>query len=128
MHAHRFAFAVLLVICGFAAGLVVLGRMRTAGEADAQVQSTPRPPASAPAAPAPAAAPVVNASLPDFSRIAERTVPAVVNVSSRQVVRRSNSPFANDPLFGLFGVIALAGHLQEKFQLPYQFFDFPTGL
>ena len=27
-----------------------------------------------------------------------------------------------------FGVIALAEHLQEKFQLPYEFFDFPTGL
>jgi dinuclear metal center YbgI/SA1388 family protein len=27
-----------------------------------------------------------------------------------------------------FGVIALAEHLQEKFHLPYQFLDFPTGL
>lgn len=27
-----------------------------------------------------------------------------------------------------FGVIALAEHLQEKFQLPFEFFDFPTGL
>lgn len=27
-----------------------------------------------------------------------------------------------------FGVIALAEHLQEKFQLPFAFFDFPTGL
>lgn len=26
------------------------------------------------------------------------------------------------------GVIALAEHLQEKFQLPFEFFDFPTGL
>jgi Do/DeqQ family serine protease len=104
MRAQRIAFAVLLIVCGFAAGLVVLGRMRTAGEADAQVPSTPRPSASAPAAPAPAAAPVVNASLPDFSRIAERSVPAVVNVSSRQVVRWRNAPFANDPFFGqLFG-------------------------
>jgi serine protease Do len=50
-------------------------------------------------------------ALPDFSRIAERTVPAVVNVSSRQIVRRRNSPYASDPFFewffsnpdGLFG-------------------------
>jgi S1-C subfamily serine protease len=42
------------------------------------------------------------ATLPDFSRIAERTVPAVVNVSSQQVVRRQNSPYANDPLFQYF--------------------------
>jgi dinuclear metal center YbgI/SA1388 family protein len=27
-----------------------------------------------------------------------------------------------------FGVIALAQHLEAKFQLPYQFLDFPTGL
>ncbi len=27
-----------------------------------------------------------------------------------------------------FGVIALAEHLQRKFQLPFQFLDFPTGL
>jgi dinuclear metal center YbgI/SA1388 family protein len=27
-----------------------------------------------------------------------------------------------------FGVIALAKHLEAKFQLPYQFLDFPTGL
>ncbi|MGH7450552.1 MAG: Nif3-like dinuclear metal center hexameric protein [bacterium] len=27
-----------------------------------------------------------------------------------------------------FGVIALAQHLEVKFQLPYQFLDFPTGL
>ena len=104
MHAQRFAFAVLLVVCGFAAGLVVLGRMRTAGEADAQVTSPPRPSVSAPAAPTQAAStPAVNATLPDFSRVAERTVPAVVNVSSRQVVRRRNAPFANDPFFGPFG-------------------------
>ncbi len=27
-----------------------------------------------------------------------------------------------------FGVIALAEHLRQKFQLPFEFFDFPTGL
>ena len=40
--------------------------------------------------------------LPDFSRVAELTVPAVVNISSRQIVRRPNSPFANDPFFQFF--------------------------
>ena len=38
----------------------------------------------------------------DFSRVAERTVPAVANISSQQVVRRQNSPFANDPFFQFF--------------------------
>jgi Do/DeqQ family serine protease len=41
-------------------------------------------------------------TLPDFSRIAGQTVPAVTNISSLQVVRRSNSPFANDPFFQYF--------------------------
>ncbi len=101
MSVRRVLFAVLLLACGFSAGLVLTGRMRSATGADAQ--STPA------AAPAPGAAPgvtvpapVSGAALPDFSRIAERTVPAVVNVSSQQVVRRPNSPFANDPFLQYF--------------------------
>ena len=103
MNARRFVFAVLLVVCGFAAGLVVLGRMRIAGEAEAQATSPQRPPVSAPSPAVPAAVAINGGSLPDFSRVAERTVPAVVNVSSRQVIRRRNAPFANDPLFEFFG-------------------------
>ena len=34
--------------------------------------------------------------------MAERTVPAVANISSLQVVRRQNSPFNNDPFFQFF--------------------------
>ena len=44
----------------------------------------------------------VTGMLPDFSRVAELTVPAVANISSQQVVRRQNSPFANDPFFQFF--------------------------
>jgi Do/DeqQ family serine protease len=40
--------------------------------------------------------------LPDFSSVAELTVPAIVNISSQQIVRRQNSPFANDPFFQFF--------------------------
>ena len=39
---------------------------------------------------------------PDFTRIAGQTVKAVANISSLQVVRRPNSPFANDPFFRYF--------------------------
>ena len=39
-----------------------------------------------------------TATLPDFTRIAERTVPAVASISARQVVRRQPSPF--DSFFG----------------------------
>ena len=46
--------------------------------------------------------PAAPATLPDFTRVAERTVPAVANISSLQVVRRQNSPFNNDPFFQFF--------------------------
>jgi len=94
MRARRLILALLLLACGFAAGLILTGRMRQTDEAGAQQAQAPTI-----AAPAPAGA---GATLPDFSRVAERTVPAVVNISSLQVVRRPNSPFANDPFFQFF--------------------------
>jgi S1-C subfamily serine protease len=96
MNARRFLFSVLLLSSGFVAGIVLLGRMQALDDARAQTPPPPRPPVTTPA-PSPAVA------LPDFSRIAEQTVPAVVNVSSVQYVQRRYSPFANDPLFQLFG-------------------------
>jgi S1-C subfamily serine protease len=84
-----FVAGALLVTVGVTAGLVVAGRMGAADEAQAQAGPPRRT-----AAPAPAA------SLPDFSRIAERTVPAVVNVSAQQIVRRRIS---DDPFFFPFG-------------------------
>ena len=93
MSTRRLLFALILLTCGFAAGLVITARMRQAGEVRAQ-----NPPAPQVVAPGPAAA----TALPDFSRVAERTVPAVANISSLQVVRRPNSPFANDPFFQFF--------------------------
>ena len=96
MTARRLVLALLLLSCGFAAGLVITARLRQATDARAQ-----NPPAQAPqvVAPGPVAA---TATLPDFSRVAERTVPAVANISSVQVVRRQNSPFTNDPFFQFF--------------------------
>jgi S1-C subfamily serine protease len=89
---RRFLFATLMLTCGLAAGLVLVGRMR-ADEARAQ---TPSPVAPAITAPGPVGA---ATTLTDFSRIAERAVPAVVNVSAQQVVRRQ----VNDPFAGFFG-------------------------
>src|SRR5688572_2016932 len=85
---RRFIFAVLLVACGLTAGMVLMGRMRAAADADAQAQ-----PVIAPAPVNPAA------TLTDFSRIAERTVPAVVNITAQQVVRQR----VFDPFAGFFG-------------------------
>ena len=97
----RFTVALLLLICGLTAGLVVSGRMRGTEEAAAQPPgdaSNASDAGQARAAAAPAqAAPLVTAG-PDFTRVAERTVSAVTNISSQQVVRRQMSPYANDPL------------------------------
>ena len=98
MTPRRLLLAILLLVCGFAAGLVITGRMRVANDATAQA-----PPAAGPQVTTPgAAAGIPTVTLPDFSRVAERTVPTVVNISSQQVVRRQNSPFAQDPFFQYF--------------------------
>ena len=97
MSTRRLILSLVLLACGFAAGLVITGRMHeTANDAVAQVTS----PAPGPGVATPL--PVAPAALPDFTRVAERTVPAVANISSLQVVRRQNSPFNNDPFFQFF--------------------------
>ena len=104
MTARRIAVAFLLILCGFASGLVFLGRMHALDDASAQT-TTPAPPrgqAPAAAVAAPAAA-ATTSVIPDFSRIAEQSVPAVVNVSSVQYARRRLSPYSTDPFFQLFG-------------------------
>jgi Do/DeqQ family serine protease len=100
MRARGLVFAVLLLACGMVTGMVLTGKMRQADEVRAQTQTPAQAPASSrptTAAPAP-----VSAGLPDFTRVAERTVPAVANISSTQIVRRPNSPYANDPFFRYF--------------------------
>ena len=94
---RRLIAGLLLLTCGFLAGLFLTGRIRaTATEAApaAPQGATPRPAAqlSLPA----------QSALPDFSGIAARTVPVVANISSTQVMQRRNSPFSNDPFFRYF--------------------------
>ena len=96
MSTRRLIIALILLTCGFAAGLVITGRMRQTTDAGAQNPIVQKPQV---VAPGPTAA---VAALPDFSSVAERTVPAVANISSLQVVRRQNSPFANDPFLQFF--------------------------
>lgn len=97
----------LLVGTGLVAGLVLSGR------ADDRTEILTRPvpapaeqPAAIPATPATLAAPAASqapvSAGPDFRRVAARTVKAVTNISSVQVVRRTASPFANDPFFQYF--------------------------
>jgi serine protease Do len=82
--------ALLLAGLGFVAGRVITGLADNGAEP--QQTATPGRPVTAPAGAA------ATATLPDFTRIAERTVPAVASISARQIVRRQPSPF--DSFFG----------------------------
>jgi serine protease Do len=88
----RFTTALILFAC-FAAGLLVAGRYRDLTEAGAQSGTAARPTVTTPG-------PASNGTLQDFSRIAERTIPAVVNISATQIVRRQ---VPRDPFFTFFG-------------------------
>jgi Do/DeqQ family serine protease len=88
---RRVLLAVIFMSCGFAAGLVLTGRMRTAEEARA---GAPEPP--------PVQAPAIAGGLPDLSAIASRAIPSVLNITSLNVVRQPNAPYMSDPLFRYF--------------------------
>jgi serine protease Do len=97
----RLPLSLLLIACGFVAGLVVTGRMRTATESGAQTTSVPRAVDSSTArtTTTPSVAP---AGASDFTRVAAQSVKGVANISSLQVVRTPNSPFGNDPFLRYF--------------------------
>jgi serine protease Do len=90
---RRFS-TILLVLVSFAAGLLLANRSRESAEAVAQAPAPSRPTVATPVAVTSPAG-----TLTDFSRIAERIIPAVVNISSQQVVRRQ-APV--DPFFSQF--------------------------
>ena len=83
MMKQKLLSVLMLVAIAFTASLVLTGRMRDANDAGAQNRAAQAPPAVTTPGPVSAAQ-----TLPDFSRIAERTVPVVVNISARQVIRR----------------------------------------
>jgi serine protease Do len=118
---RRAVFALVLIVAGFIAGLVLTGRMRSSSSLDAQ-----------PPAPAAAARPVgaetaaagtqpraAAPAAPDFSAVAERTVDSVTNISSLQPPRRRVSPFAGDPFFEQFfgDLDAFGGRAQPQYSL-----------
>jgi len=105
MMGRNLTLSLALVAAGFVAGLVVTGRARTT----ADVRNEPSP-SAAPALTAPASqaqrspfngAPAASGGT-DFTRVAGQAVRGVANISSLQVVRTRNSPFANDPFFRYF--------------------------
>jgi serine protease Do len=94
---RRLTLLTVFLVVGFVAGLVLTGRMRTAADAVAQA------PASAPDQARPAATSrtvaTTVAGMPDLTTAAQLAIASVPNISSTQVVRTPNSPFANDPFF-----------------------------
>ena len=90
-----------LLVAGALVGVVLSGR---AIEQPEMIARTPDAPAAEapPAAVAEQAVAPAPSGGPDFTRVAAQTVRAVTNISSVQVVRRSASPFANDPFFQYF--------------------------
>jgi len=100
---RRFLLTFLLVVVGFVAGMVVTGRMRIATDSLASTSPVPAPVVEPQRGTAPAQAVAAPVSVgPDFTRIAGQAVKGVANISSLQVVRSRNSPFANDPFFNYF--------------------------
>jgi serine protease Do len=87
-----------LLLAGILAGIVLSGRATDQPEIIARAENA----ATAPPAAADQTAAAAPAAGPDFTRVAAQTVRAVTNISSVQVVRRSASPFANDPFFQYF--------------------------
>jgi Do/DeqQ family serine protease len=84
----------MFTLMGFAAGLVLTGRMRTANDSAAQATESAPPSAAQRAA--------AGGPLPDLTGIAQRAIDGVTNISSTQTVRRQTSPFASDPFFQFF--------------------------
>ena len=82
-----------LVSAGFLGGALLTGRLQSREAEDAAQR--PAAPAAATAAAQPAGA--VATGLPDFTQIAARTSPSVVNISAVQVYRQRRfvDPFSN---------------------------------
>jgi len=100
---RRLLVSVVLVSAGFAAGLVLTGRMRTASDSRADVEfATQAPGSPRPATPAVGTSSTANTG-PDFTRVAAQAIKGVANISSVTVVRqRQSSPFPDDEFFRYF--------------------------
>ena len=110
---RRITLVALLIMAGFVGGLVLTGRIRTAGESEAQAPAPSE--AGAPAA-AQAGRPGAQAQgLPDLTAAAQRAIASVPNISSTQLVRE-RSPFANDPFYRFFTQDEAFGYRQRREQ------------
>ena len=99
--------ALVLVAAGFIGGLLLTGRLHISNDYLAEEVKAPAGairPSSGTTAASPTAAPVttIAAPGPDFTHVAGLAVKGVANISSLQVTRTPNSPFAADPFFRYF--------------------------
>jgi Do/DeqQ family serine protease len=97
----RIAFSILLVLAGFATGLVLTGRLPSSSKSDAAPagQAATQAPGVRPEGPAPQ----TLSGLPDVSAVAARATAGIVNISSTSVVRAPDpffSQFFGEDLFG----------------------------
>jgi serine protease Do len=105
---RRLFVGAVLIIAGFTGGLVLTARLRPVAEsrAEASPVAAPAPKPAEPAAQVRSSAPAIAAAAvtggPDFTHIAGQAVKGVANISSLQVVRTPNAPFAADPFFRYF--------------------------
>ena len=110
MRASFINVAFLILACGIIAGFVLSGSLRTGSSSEATL--LPAQPVTTtvqqsislqqPGRPKSVEQPAnLLADLPSFSDIAEQTVKAVTNISSRQEIRQ-RSPFDSDPFFRYF--------------------------
>jgi serine protease Do len=88
----RASIALALLLSGFVAGLVLTGRLRSAGETMAQSAAQR----------AGQAIPATVGGLPDLSGVAAQAVKGVVNISSVTVTQTPRSAFSDDPFFQYF--------------------------
>jgi len=89
---RRAAVLTLFTTLGLIAGLAITSRSSAVGE---RVAAEPPPEAVQQRA-------GIAGGMPDLTAVAQRAVGSVTNISSTQVVRTPNSPFANDPFFRFF--------------------------
>jgi serine protease Do len=104
---RRLLLAMALIGGGYVAGAMLTAPREPAADRrpdaiELPEPQQPRPPAPGRSAPASEPPPLAGAALPDFTAIAGQATRGVANISSLQVVRTSNSPFANDPFFRYF--------------------------
>ena len=90
----RASIGLALLLSGFIAGLVLTGRLRSAGETLAQPAQRAGQAIAIPAA--------LAGGLPDLSGVAAQAVKGVVNISSVTVTQAPRSPFSDDPFFQYF--------------------------